>query len=37
MRFKNVPVFYALLAAVLFGLNAPLSKLLLKDVHPLFR
>ena len=36
MRFKNVPVFYALLAAVLFGLNAPLSKLLLKDVHPLF-
>ena len=27
---------YALLAAILFGLNAPLSKLLLKEVPPLF-
>ena len=33
---KNYPVGYALLAAVLFGLNAPLSKLLLNDVPPLF-
>ncbi|MBR1953309.1 MAG: hypothetical protein IKA32_12055 [Lentisphaeria bacterium] len=33
---KNYPVGYALPAAVLFTLNAPLSKLLLNDVHPLF-
>lgn len=33
---KNYPVGYALLAALLFGLNAPLSKLLLDDVPPLF-
>jgi len=33
---KNYPAAYALLAAVLFGLNAPLSKLMLADVPPLF-
>jgi len=33
---KNYPVGYALLVALLFGLNAPLSKLLLDDVPPLF-
>ena len=33
---KNYPAIYALLAALLFGLNAPLSKLLLQDVPPLF-
>lgn len=33
---KNYPAGYALLAALLFGLNAPLSKLLLKNVPPLF-
>lgn len=33
---KNYPIAYALLAAILFGLNAPLSKLLLADIPPLF-
>lgn len=33
---RNYPIVYALLAAVLFGLNAPISKLLLDDVPPLF-
>ena len=31
-----VPVILALLAALLFGLNAPLSKLLLTDISPMF-
>ena len=34
--FRNYPVGYALLAAILFGLNAPLSKLLLSEIPPLF-
>ena len=33
---NNCPAVYALTAAVLFGLNAPLSKLLLADIPPLF-
>lgn len=33
---KLTPVFFALLAAILFGLNAPLAKLLLKEIDPLF-
>lgn len=35
-HFRNYPVGYALLAAILFGLNAPLSKLLLSEIPPLF-
>lgn len=30
------PVLFALLAALLFGLNAPMSKLLVQRIHPLF-
>ena len=30
------PVILALLSALLFGLNAPLSKLLLSEISPLF-
>ena len=33
---KYAPVFLALLAALLFGLNAPLSKLLLADLSPMY-
>lgn len=33
---NHFPVGFALLAAVLFGLNAPLSKLLLQEIPPLF-
>ena len=33
---KYLPVIYALLAALLFGINAPFSKLLLKEINPLF-
>lgn len=33
---KYLPVIYALLAALLFGLNAPFSKFLVKEIHPLF-
>lgn len=33
---KHYPIVYALLAAILFGLNAPLSKVLLAEVPPLF-
>lgn len=33
---KHLPVIYALLAALLFGINAPFSKLLLKEINPLF-
>lgn len=33
---KNDAVLYALLAALLFGLNAPFSKILINDIHPLF-
>lgn len=32
----RVPIIYALLAALLFGINAPFSKMLLKQLHPLF-
>jgi len=30
------PVLFAMLAALLFGLNAPVSKLLVQQIHPLF-
>jgi drug/metabolite transporter (DMT)-like permease len=33
---KNTAVVYAILAALLFGINAPFSKLLLNEIHPLF-
>ena len=33
---KNAAVVYAVLAALLFGINAPFSKLLLNEIHPLF-
>jgi len=33
---KNTAVMYAILAALLFGINAPFSKLLLNEIHPLF-
>lgn len=33
---KNTPVLYALLAALLFGLNTPAAKLLITRVDPLF-
>ncbi len=33
---NNVAVVYAILAALLFGLNAPFSKLLLEETNPLF-
>ena len=33
---KYMPVFLALLAAFLFGLNAPFSKLLLSHISPMF-
>ncbi len=33
---RHVPATMALLAALLFGLNAPLSKLLLADIAPMF-
>jgi drug/metabolite transporter (DMT)-like permease len=34
---KNyLPVIYALLAALLFGINVPFSKLLVKEINPLF-
>lgn len=31
---KNYSVLYALLAAVLFGINAPFSKLLINELNP---
>lgn len=33
---KYLPVIYALLAALLFGMNVPFSKLLVKEINPLF-
>jgi drug/metabolite transporter (DMT)-like permease len=33
---KYIPVVYAITAALLFGLNAPFSKLLVKEINPLF-
>ena len=33
---RSRPVLFALLAAILFALNAPLSKLLLGSIDPLF-
>lgn len=33
---NNMSVVYAILAALLFGINAPFSKLLLNQIHPLF-
>ncbi len=33
---NNAAVGYAILAALLFGINAPFSKLLLNEIHPLF-
>ena len=33
---RHAPVLLALLAALLFGLNAPLSKLLLSGISPMF-
>ena len=33
---KHAPVLLALLAALLFGLNAPLSKLLLSEISPMY-
>lgn len=33
---NNAPVVYAILAALLFGINAPFSKLLLNQIDPLF-
>lgn len=33
---NNASVLYAILAALLFGINAPFSKLLLEEIHPLF-
>lgn len=32
---KYSPIIYAIAAAVLFGLNAPLSKLILQKISPL--
>ncbi|TYC84266.1 EamA family transporter [Acetobacterium wieringae] len=36
MKKKNTAVVYAILAALLFGMNAPFSKLLLEEIDPLF-
>ncbi|KNZ40732.1 DMT family transporter [Acetobacterium bakii] len=33
---NNYSVLYAILAALIFGINAPFSKLLLNEIHPLF-
>ena len=36
MNDSQQAIFYALLAALLFGLNAPLAKLLLLDISPIY-